>query len=122
MHIFRKDLASKIFVGVGTIIVADIIYIAFFFFFSIPVKEKYVKAPNILERAKEEIEAIIHHDKSPRHTKETHGTSNDIDENTPIEEVKGPGVIQRVKEEIEALVEAVHPKKKDSSSHDSSSK
>lgn len=81
---------------------------------------KNVKAPNILERAKEEIEAIVHTDKSPRHTKETHGTSDDIDENTPIDEVKGPNVFERVKEEIEALVQTIHPKK-ESRSHESSS-
>ncbi|PKU82541.1 hypothetical protein MA16_Dca020104 [Dendrobium catenatum] len=45
------------------------------------------------------------------HQNETHGTSDDIDENTPIDKVKGPGVFERVKEEIEALVEAIHPKK-----------
>ncbi|XP_031275873.1 polygalacturonase-like isoform X3 [Pistacia vera] len=79
-----------------------------------------VKSPNILERAKEEIEAIGHHDKSPRHTKETHGTSDDIDESTPVDEVKAPGVFQRFKEEIQALVQAVRPKK-ESSSYKSSS-
>ncbi|XP_044485148.1 uncharacterized protein LOC123210739 [Mangifera indica] len=83
--------------------------------------EKDVKSPNIFKRAKEEIEAIVHHNRSPRHTKETHGTSDDIDENTPVDEVKGPGVFHRVKEEIEALVEAVHHKN-ESSSHKSSSK
>ncbi|KAJ7963204.1 DEAD-box ATP-dependent RNA helicase [Quillaja saponaria] len=83
--------------------------------------EKDVKAPNILQRAKEEIEAVIHTEKSPHHDKETHGRSNDIDEDTPADEVKGPNVFERVKEEIEALVEAVHPKK-ESSSHESSSK
>lgn len=71
-------------------------------------KEKDVKAPNLIERAKEEIEAIIH---SPRHHKETHGRNDEIDEDTPIDEVKGPNVFERVKEEIEAIVEAVHPKK-----------
>lgn len=74
-------------------------------------EEKDVKAPNIIERGKEEIEAIIHTEKSPQHHKETHGRSDDIDENTPIDEVKGPNVFERVKEEIEALVEAIHPKK-----------
>lgn len=60
-----------------------------------------------VERAKEE-----HSHNSPHHHKETHGTSNDIDENTPIDEVKGPSVLQRAKEEVEALVEAVvHPNK-----------
>lgn len=63
-------------------------------------------------RAKEEIEAIIHHDKSPhRHDKETHGLNDDIDENTPINEVKGPNVFERVKEEFEAVVQAMHAKK-----------
>ncbi|XP_057475041.1 uncharacterized protein LOC130763106 isoform X2 [Actinidia eriantha] len=70
-----------------------------------------VKAPNLFERAAEEIEAIMHSEKSPRHHKETHGTSDDIDEDTPVDEVKGPNVFERVKEEIEALVEAIHPKK-----------
>ncbi|GFZ11738.1 hypothetical protein Acr_23g0001230 [Actinidia rufa] len=74
-------------------------------------KEKDVKAPNLFERATEEIEAIMHSEKSPRHHKETHGTSDDIDEDTPVDEVKGPNVFERVKEEIEALVEAIHPKK-----------
>ncbi|KAM5579452.1 hypothetical protein ABKV19_009298 [Rosa sericea] len=67
-------------------------------------------------------ESLSGHDaeKSPQHHKETHGTSDDIDENTPIEEVKGPSVFERVKEEVEAVVEAIIHK--DSSSHDSSSK
>ncbi|KAK7294368.1 hypothetical protein RJT34_17257 [Clitoria ternatea] len=80
--------------------------------------DKDVKAPNIFERAKEEIEAVFHHhDKTPRHHKETHGTSDDIDEGTPVGEVKAPGVFERVKEEIEAVVEAIHPKK-ESGTHD----
>ncbi|KAJ8640978.1 hypothetical protein MRB53_017672 [Persea americana] len=66
-----------------------------------------VKAPNLVERAKEEIEAIIHPKKSYHH-KETHGTSDDIDENTPADEVKAPGFLERAKEEIEAII---HPKK-----------
>lgn len=57
-------------------------------------------------------------EKSPHHH-ETHGMSDDIDENTQIDEVKGPNVFERVKEEIVALVEAIHPKKE---SDDSSSK
>ena len=48
------------------------------------------------------------------HHKETHGMSDDIDENTPIDEVKGPNVFQRAKEEVEALVQTIHPKKKSS--------
>ncbi|XP_028774420.1 uncharacterized protein LOC114731427 isoform X2 [Neltuma alba] len=78
-----------------------------------------VKAPNILERVKEEVEAVFHHDKTPHHHKETHGRSDDIDEKTDVDEVKAPGVFERVKEEIEAVVEAIHHKK-DSDSHDSS--
>ncbi|XP_059458172.1 uncharacterized protein LOC132187768 [Corylus avellana] len=80
-----------------------------------PKDEKDVKAPNIIERAKEEIDAITHTEKSPEHHKETHGRSDDIDENTPIDEVKGPSVFERVKEEIEAIVEAIHPKKESKS-------
>ncbi|KAK4257798.1 hypothetical protein QN277_007336 [Acacia crassicarpa] len=75
-------------------------------------QEKNTKKANVFERAKEEIDAFIHHDKSPhRHHKETHGRSDDIDENTPKDEVKGPNVFERVKEEIEAVVQAIHPKK-----------
>lgn len=52
------------------------------------------------------------------HDNETHGTSDDIDESTPIDKVKGPNVFERAKEEIEALVEAVLPKKKQDEEHD----
>ncbi|XP_047940136.1 uncharacterized protein LOC125187564 [Salvia hispanica] len=46
------------------------------------------------------------------HKEETHGKSDDIDQNTPVDEVKGPSVVQRVKEEVEAVVGAVvHPNK-----------
>ncbi|KAJ1704571.1 hypothetical protein LUZ63_004350 [Rhynchospora breviuscula] len=99
-----------------------------------------VKAPNLIERAKEEVEALvgaIHHpkhhhhhqskeeeaanvkksdkngkeEKMKMHKKETHGTSGDIDEDTPISKVKGPNIFERAKEEIEAIVEAIHPHK-----------
>ncbi|KAJ3709273.1 hypothetical protein LUZ61_012978 [Rhynchospora tenuis] len=100
-----------------------------------------VKAPNLFERAKEEVEALvgaIHHpdkhhhhhqtqeeeaanvkksdkngkeEKMKMHNKETHGTSGDIDEDTPISKVKGPNIFERAKEEIEAIVEAIHPHK-----------
>ncbi|XP_071691098.1 uncharacterized protein [Rutidosis leptorrhynchoides] len=73
--------------------------------------EKEVKAPNLIERGKEEIDAMLHTKKSASHDKETHGTSNDIDEDTPVDEVKGPGILERAKEEVEAVVEAVLPKK-----------
>ncbi|CAK9319154.1 unnamed protein product [Citrullus colocynthis] len=49
-------------------------------------------------------------DRSPRHIKETHGRRNDIDENTPLDEVRAPNVFERMKEEIEALVQTIHPK------------
>ncbi|GJM98975.1 hypothetical protein PR202_ga16029 [Eleusine coracana subsp. coracana] len=93
-----------------------------------------VKGPNLFERAKEEVEALIgavhdkmEHHSSPRekkdeshkeskhdiktHTNETHGTSDDIKEDTPVDKVKGPNVFERAKEEVEAIVEAIHPKK-----------
>ncbi|KAL9362411.1 hypothetical protein Peur_045196 [Populus x canadensis] len=75
------------------------------------------KAPNLIERAKEEIEAIIHHGKSPvHHHIETHGRNDDIDDSTPIDQVKGPSVFQRAKEEVEALVQTIHRKKESSNS------
>lgn len=80
----------------------------FVWFWTFDIEEKDGKSPNIFERAKEEIESIIH---IPRHHKETHGTSDEIDENTSTDEIKGPGVFERVKEELEAIVEAIHPKK-----------
>ncbi|CAG7862672.1 unnamed protein product, partial [Brassica rapa] len=72
-------------------------------------EEKTVRAPNVLERVKEEIEAIGHHPEKSRshHHKETHGTSDDIDQNTPVDDVKGPGFFEGVKEEVEAIVNAV---------------
>ncbi|KAM7277380.1 hypothetical protein ACFE04_019246 [Oxalis oulophora] len=73
------------------------------------------KAPNLIERVKEEIEAIVHHDKSPRrHDKETHGRSDDIDENTAIDDIRGPSFFERAKEEFEAIVETIHHKKEES--------
>lgn len=68
-----------------------------------------VKAPNLFERVKEEIAAVMHTDKI--HSKETHGTCDDIDENTPSNEVRAPNVFERAKEEIEAIVQTIHPKK-----------
>ncbi|CAM8958916.1 hypothetical protein QQ045_025444 [Rhodiola kirilowii] len=79
-----------------------------------PEDKNEAKAPNFAQRVIEEVQAIAY---SPKHHKETHGTSGDIDEDTPVEEVKGPGVFQRAKEEVEALVEAIHPKNKESPSH-----
>ncbi|CAH9118473.1 unnamed protein product [Cuscuta europaea] len=74
-----------------------------------------IKGPNVFERAKEEIEAVveaIHPGKCPNnikkakkelhHDKETHGRSGKIDENTPLDEIKGPSVV-----EVEAVVRAI---------------
>ncbi|OIW17165.1 hypothetical protein TanjilG_18120 [Lupinus angustifolius] len=90
-------------------------------FFVCILEENKVKSANILERAKEEIEAVFHLDKSPKHDTETHGRNDDIDEETSSDEIKAPGVFERVKEEFEAVVEAIHPKK-ESDTHDSPSK
>ncbi|XP_010047543.2 uncharacterized protein LOC104436465 isoform X1 [Eucalyptus grandis] len=79
------------------------------------VAENDGKGPNFIEKAKQEIEGIMHFKKSPRHhRKETHGLNEDIDENTPIDEVKAPNVFERAKEEIEAIAQAIHPKKESS--------
>ncbi|XP_051150390.1 uncharacterized protein LOC127264872 [Andrographis paniculata] len=81
-----------------------------------------VKAPNVFERAKEEIEAIFHHEKNKHHHhKETHGLRDDLDNNTPMSDVKAPNVVQRAKEEMEAIMEAIHHPRKESKSSNSSS-
>ena len=85
--------------------------------------ENNVKEPNFIDRTKKKIEAITHHHKSSHnHHKETHGTSDDIDEKTPIYDVKAPNVFERAKEEIEAVIESVHPKKEKGISVSSSHK
>ena len=73
--------------------------------------ENVMEAPNLTIRAHEEAKTL---NRVKTHDKETHGTSNDIDENTPVDKVKGPSVFERAKEEIEALVETIHPKKEHS--------
>ncbi|XP_048335587.2 uncharacterized protein LOC107424047 isoform X1 [Ziziphus jujuba] len=79
--------------------------------------ENDAKTPKFLDKAKDKIQKIMKHEKSsPRHHKETHGMSNDIDENTPVDEVKGPSVFERAKEEIEAVLETIHPKKEETDS------
>lgn len=55
--------------------------------------------------------------KAAQHQHESHGTSDDINKNTAVEEIKGPSVFERAKEEIEALVESIHPNK-ESNNHD----
>ncbi|CAH8381637.1 unnamed protein product [Eruca vesicaria subsp. sativa] len=75
------------------------------------------KKPNVIRKAKEEIKSLFHSKEKPhrhhhhQHHKETHGRSDDIDENTPVNEVKAPNVFERVNEEIEAVIENIHPKK-----------
>ncbi|GMH14228.1 hypothetical protein Nepgr_016069 [Nepenthes gracilis] len=73
--------------------------------------EKKVKVPNLIGRFEGETDSVMGTKKSTHHHKETHGTSEDIDENTSTDEVKGPNVLERVKEEFEAIIEAIHPKK-----------
>ncbi|VVA91658.1 unnamed protein product [Arabis nemorensis] len=59
---------------------------------------------NVFGSGKEEKQSMFH-------GKETHGTSEDIDDKTRVDDVKGPGVLERMKEEMEAIVDAVTPKK-----------
>ncbi|XP_062091059.1 uncharacterized protein LOC133797235 [Humulus lupulus] len=76
-----------------------------------------VQTPNLFERAKEEIEAIINQgEKSPAHAhhKETHGMRNDIDAETPLEDVRAPNLFERAKEEVEALIQTIHHKEESS--------
>lgn len=85
-------------------------------FVSQSLTEKEAKAPNLLERAKEELEAIItNYENSQNHHRETHGRSDDIDESTPIDSIKAPNVFERAKEEMEAIVETIISKKQSSS-------
>ncbi|XP_020598827.1 uncharacterized protein LOC110038360 [Phalaenopsis equestris] len=79
-------------------------------------EERHVKAPNLLARLKEEIEAVMHREK--KHHKETHGMGDDICENTPIDNVKGPNLFERAKEEFEAIVDSIHSKKDHGHEHD----
>lgn len=72
-------------------------------------EKKGKAAPNLMEKAKEGKESLKH--KPHHHHKESHGRSDDIDENTPTSEVKGPNVFERAKEEIEAIIDTIHPKK-----------
>ncbi|KAG2718088.1 hypothetical protein I3760_03G204600 [Carya illinoinensis] len=66
-------------------------------------------------------EEILHSQKLPHHHKETHGKRNEIDENTPLDDVRAPNVFDRAKEELDALVQTIHHKKdspKDSPTHE----
>ncbi|CAH2069679.1 unnamed protein product [Thlaspi arvense] len=75
------------------------------------------KKPNMMKKAKEEIKSLFQSKEKPHrhhhhHHKESHGRSDEIDENTPVDEVKAPSVFERAQEEIEAVIETIHPKKK----------
>lgn len=72
--------------------------------------EKKVEAPNLHDKSKEETEVDIHIVKEKVHKRETHGQSNDVDENTPLNKIKGPNIFQRAKEEIEAIAGTIHPR------------
>lgn len=75
-------------------------------------KEVKVKAPNLIARAKEEFEAIMHHKKSDSHHKETSGLkTNNSKENASLNDVRAPNVFQRAKEEFEAIGQVFHHKK-----------
>ncbi|XP_038878081.1 uncharacterized protein LOC120070259 [Benincasa hispida] len=66
-----------------------------------------VIAAKVLGRAKDEIEKILHINK----TKETHGQRDDIGEDTPLNEVKAPNLLERAVEEYEAFMQTIHSKK-----------
>ncbi|OAO90491.1 hypothetical protein AXX17_AT5G56210 [Arabidopsis thaliana] len=75
------------------------------------------KKPSMMKKAREDLKSLFLKEKSPRHLhhhhKETHGRSDDISENTPVDEVKAPNVLERAKEEIEAVIDTIHSKKKE---------
>lgn len=73
--------------------------------------EKDKQTPKLIKKSKEDKAKIMNRKTTHLHHKETHGMSDDIDENTRIKEVKGPSVFERAKEEIEAIVHTVHAKK-----------
>ncbi|XP_023639325.1 DEAD-box ATP-dependent RNA helicase 42 isoform X2 [Capsella rubella] len=81
------------------------------------------KKPNMIKKAREELRSLFQKEKPHHHHhhhhKETHGTSDDINENTPVDEVKAPNVFERAKEEIEAVIETIHPKKNEAEGSDS---
>jgi len=79
---------------------------------------KEARGPNLVEREKEEFEAMLHHHKSSsHHHRETHGMNSDIDENTSLDDVKAPNVFERAKEEFEAIAQVFHHNN-EASTHD----
>ncbi|KAJ4907771.1 hypothetical protein Rs2_11429 [Raphanus sativus] len=85
--------------------------------------EDETKKPNMMRKAKEEIKSLFHSKEKPHphhhHHKETHGRSDDIDENTHVDEVRAPNVFERAKEEIEAVINTIHTKKNETDGSDS---
>ncbi|KAH0937549.1 hypothetical protein HID58_005010 [Brassica napus] len=79
------------------------------------------KKRNMIRKAKDEIKSLFHskekHHCHHHHRKDSHGSSDDIDENTHVDEVKGPNVFDRAEEEIEAVV--IHPEKNEIDGSDS---
>lgn len=66
-----------------------------------------VIAAKVLGRAKDEIEKMLHINK----TKETHGQRDDIGEDTPLNEVKAPNLLERAVEEYEAFMQTINSNK-----------
>ncbi|KAG2310749.1 hypothetical protein Bca52824_022306 [Brassica carinata] len=79
------------------------------------------KKRDVIRKAKEEIKSLFHSKEKPHHHKETHARSDDIDENTHVDDVKAPNDFDRVNEEIEAVViiNTIHPEKNDVDGSDS---
>ncbi|CAH8377174.1 unnamed protein product [Eruca vesicaria subsp. sativa] len=77
------------------------------------------KKLDMMRKTKEEIKSLFHSKEKPHQHKETHGRSDDIDENTHVDEVKAPNVFERAKEEIEAVISTIHPKKNETDGSDS---
>ncbi|XP_010443360.1 PREDICTED: uncharacterized protein LOC104726245 isoform X2 [Camelina sativa] len=71
------------------------------------------KKTNMMRKAKDELKSLFQKEKPHHHHhKETHGRRDDINENTPVDEVKAPNVIERAKEEIQAVIDSIQPKMK----------
>lgn len=69
-----------------------------------------------LTLGKKETEPLVQTEKHQTQNKETHGLRDDIDANTPINDVKGPNVFERVKEEFEAITVSIHSRDKNQDS------
>ncbi|KAJ4911192.1 hypothetical protein Rs2_05813 [Raphanus sativus] len=83
------------------------------------------KKRDVIRKAKEEIKSLFHSKEKPHghhhhDHKETRTRSDDIDENTHVDEVKAPNVSERVEEEMEAVVviDTIHPKNNETDGSD----